>query len=287
MLICAGTGITVFAGVGGGARLVGERGARSMGGFLNRIVNHSVWDWHENDGDHSYDYEDHEYDDHDDHNYDDYVYSDEGMTLSEEDMPDMPKISKDGMTLAATYDGVTGLKVSASHARVKVVENPQLNNQTAIYVREKKNSGVRHKTEGGELEIDYYSEINKQSYVEGIVEIPAGYTFRLAELDAEAGTIEAERINAEELELSADAGCIRAAGDASKRLKAEADAATVEFTSDGKKEDFNYEIEENVGTVQIGGESYTGMFVEKTIDNKAAKTAKLESDAGAVKINFR
>lgn len=69
-------------------------------------------------------------------------------------------------------------------------------------------------------------------------------------------------------------------------LTAECSMGAIELKLANEKNDFNYQLESAMGSVEIDGESFAGMAHEKTVDNGAERTMKVECAMGAVEITF-
>lgn len=108
-------------------------------------------------------------------------------------------------------------------------------------------------------------------------------------LKAEAGVIQVSGGKADELELEADAGKIVCHADVSYLVSAESDLGEINLFLEGKKEDFDYEMECSAGSIILEGEEreeFQGMHREKRIDNAGTKRAELESRAGTIVVSY-
>lgn len=323
IMLCAGTGITAMAAAAGGARMSTMHGTFPTSRYISRIVERSThgilgysgMNWGNNfkfDYDDQFDDDyDKDYDkDYDDDNYDsdymsDYNYSTENnFNISTVISP------KEEMVLAATYKGVKKLDLEVKASCVKVVENPDLKDEIAIYVKEKERTGIRHNLKGdASVSVEYYTN-NRDPYKngiygEGIIEIPAGYRFNEAEMSVEAGELEITSIAADSLSLSSQAGNlyvtafkagrlsadaeaagIKASGEVTSVLEVDAEAAAVELMLSGSKEDFSVTLDNSLGTVSFGDDTFTGVSTQKSYNSNSAKKADLDCSAGTIKIDF-
>lgn len=108
-------------------------------------------------------------------------------------------------------------------------------------------------------------------------------------LRAEAGAVQAENIQTDELSLESDTGYIRCGGAVRKEVQAECNLGQIHLTLDGKKSDYSYEMECNLGKIFLGGEEpeeYEGVSWEKEILNPGGKNVKLECGVGCITVNF-
>ncbi len=141
----------------------------------------------------------------------------------------------------------------------------------------------------------------------GLVQItvPYGIVFDEVECDNDAGNCRLDGIQAAEMEIHTDAGNMEVLGASAGKLDISADAGTacfqgsvareaqvesglgsVELLLDGKEEDFNYQIEVGMGSVEINGKSHSGLGVELKRDNGAAKRMSLDVGMGTAAVNF-
>lgn len=150
------------------------------------------------------------------------------------------------------------------------------------------------------------------------------FTFENVDIEFGAGLLELDTLSAEELNLEVGAGQITAeflearecnievgmgeicvedmmvgnlnaetgmghllmGGFVDGDLTAECSMGAIELDLTNAENDFNYQLEAAMGSVEIDGESYAGMAHEKTVDNGAARTMKVECAMGAIMINF-
>lgn len=315
VLLGAGTGITALAGAMGGRNyLPGRYRWERIGAIARRINHHPGWEggiW--NDSDYWEDLED-ELEDWDDENWRQYggEYKDEWKNSWEEykavwDIWNDRRISKEGMTLAASYQNVGKLDLQVRNALVRIVENDELDGEIAIYWKKDPHSRIRHYLEDdGELSIEYYDSRNNNGYAEGIIEIPEGYTFSEADLEVNAGKLEISCLSASELKLDAKAaaiqlssfkakeldadvkaGYIEAAGSVSGNAEAEASTGQIKLVLEGKNTDYNYSSKGNMGTIKIGGEVHSGVFTKEERNNNAGKELELISNLSSIEIAFK
>lgn len=315
IMLCAGTGITALAAAVGGPGISTRHGVFPGTRYISRMIERSThgmlgyrgMNWGDN---FKFDYDDYDddYDDDDYYNSDymsDYDYSSGNeFTISTVISP------KEEMVLAATYKGVKKLDLDVEASCVKVVVNHDLKDEIAIYVKEKDRTGVRHNIKGDAvLSVEYYTN-NRDPYKngiygEGIIEIPADYRFNEAEMSVEAGELEITSITADNLDFSsqaavlyaadfkagrlsadAEAAGIKASGEVTSVLEVDAEAAAVELILSGSKEDFSVTLENSLGTISFGGDTFTGVSTQKSYNSNSAKKADLDCSVGTIKIDF-
>lgn len=108
------------------------------------------------------------------------------------------------------------------------------------------------------------------------------------ELDLEIGRGEiiATDFVAGELSVSCGQGKADIKGTAQRDTDLECGAGAINFVANGTQTDFNYEIEVGAGAVQLGGQKFSGLAVEKTINNRAGKEMGIDCAAGTVNVTF-
>ena len=120
-----------------------------------------------------------------------------------------------------------------------------------------------------------------------IVRIPNNYSFAEFELKVSAGAAIVEGIVANEASIDVDAGKATVKKLDAKEIDASADAGELYIEVVGKKENYSYNLECDVGTIRIGEESYTGLGAEKKIKNpNAERFLEADCDVGNVQIDF-
>lgn len=139
----------------------------------------------------------------------------------------------------------------------------------------------------GELEFD---SLNAR---EASLEVGAGRialdSVKVQELKADvgAGQIELKDMAVGTLDVEVGMGEFAAWGAVSGDGKVECSMGNVEIELDGRKEDFNYRLEGAMGSIQLGQESLGGFAQEKSIDNGAAKSMRIECSMGNITLRFR
>ena len=85
-----------------------------------------------------------------------------------------------------------------------------------------------------------------------------GISAKKLSVSADAGKADISGFSAERLEAECGAGQLVLEGGASEKAKLECGAGEVIYTVPGVREDYNYEMECDVGEIEIGGDSYSG-----------------------------
>ena len=100
-------------------------------------------------------------------------------------------------------------------------------------------------------------------------------------LSVEAGAITLTDSEAAELEADAEAGAIRFSGSITDRVDADAELGNIVLKLSQSKDDFDYEIDSDLGTWNLG------ISVENSvICNKASGKMNLDSSMGNIEIYF-
>ena len=81
-------------------------------------------------------------------------------------------------------------------------------------------------------------------------------------------------------------GTVEVSGDTRQKADLECGVGSLVYTAAGKETDFNYRLECGVGELNIGESSYSGLGVERTIDNRAQRTMDISCDVGSTEIYF-
>lgn len=175
-------------------------------------------------------------------------------------------------------------------------------------------------SEGDELKVKVAPEAwSSKDYTDSVVmiKVPAGYRFESVdlevksmknlnpgrsnhaptiyaeglkadkmELDAKVGNIEMISAETGELDVSTDVGNIEFDGSVTGKIDAECNVGNTELKLAGKKDDYNYEIKCRVGSINVDGESFSGLSSEKKINNNAGKKMELECNTGSITVEF-
>lgn len=139
----------------------------------------------------------------------------------------------------------------------------------------------------GELEFD---ELRAK---EAALEVGAGRillnSVEAQELKGEvgAGQIELKDMTVGKLDVEVGMGEFKARGAVNSDAEVECSMGNVELELDGRQEDFNYQLEGAMGSIQLGKESMGGFAQEKSIDNGARKSMQIECSMGNITLRFR
>lgn len=101
-----------------------------------------------------------------------------------------------------------------------------------------------------------------------------------------AGRVEANDVLAREVDLEVGMGECVYYGTILKDLDAQCDLGNMEIMVTGSMKDYNYEIECNAGSINLGGNSITSLASEKEIFNGAPGTFELSCNMGNITVDF-
>lgn len=120
------------------------------------------------------------------------------------------------------------------------------------------------------------------------IQIPAHQTVEKIRIDSGVGDLEMAdgMIRCEELEIDSGVGDSTIRADITDRLEVDGGVGNLDLTLLGAEEDFDYEIDNGVGTVQIGQDKYYEMGSDTKIDNDAEKEIRIDSGVGDVTLRF-
>ena len=119
------------------------------------------------------------------------------------------------------------------------------------------------------------------------VTIPKDAHFEHVEIEVQAGAVEIEKLSCETMEIEVQAGAVDFSADVDEKLSVECQAGGVSGYLDGKEEDFDLEVECNVGSITAGNYEYGGFVVgSDRINTEAHKKMVLSCDIGSIDICF-
>lgn len=106
------------------------------------------------------------------------------------------------------------------------------------------------------------------------------------ELEIGRGEIAAKDFVAGELNISCGQGTANLQGTAQRNIDLECGVGKINFETKGVQTDYNYEIEVGAGEVSLGGQKFSELAVEKTINNHAEKEMGIDCATGKVNVTF-
>ena len=108
------------------------------------------------------------------------------------------------------------------------------------------------------------------------------------ELEAEtgAGEMVLNHVTAEEMEIVNSAGHTYVNGSVSRKVDVECSLGQAELVLEGKEQDFNYELDCSVGSINLGSRNYSALADDTKINNSASKQCELECSMGEIVVSF-
>ena len=156
-----------------------------------------------------------------------------------------------------------------------------------LYLEEKNHKPIQKGGEIVDVEAayvalqDFSAEEMEFSADAGSIEA-SGLQMKKLILSVEAGAITLTDSEAAELEADAEAGAIRFSGSITDRVDADAELGNIVLKLSQSKDDFDYEIDSDLGNVE-----FDGISVENSvICNKASGKMNLDSSMGNIEIYF-
>lgn len=207
------------------------------------------------------------------------------------------------------YENVRSLKVDTEGLYVQILktDNPEITVKTEdIYSA----LGFVVTEQNGELELETTArrfpwKLNGSRCGNVWIYLPEEYTLEEAELQTGMGELYVETICADQLKLEVGAGSatvdwfdtdvldaevgvgqLEISGNTKQKGELECGVGSLAYTASGDRRDFNYELECGVGELLIGEEEYSGLSVEKKINNGAQKELKISCDVGSTVLSF-
>lgn len=200
------------------------------------------------------------------------------------------------------------LEVTAEVGAVEVIEGDIPENRVVL-VSMTEQMDWKEKNDDGTLELTFQSKQKSPGVIwqdqKAVLMIPRDKEFTKLQLEAKVGDLFAEHVSARELELSAETGSVEVSGNAGKLwtdaemgtvvfdgkvkefLSADCEMGTIELALDGKKEDFRYTLECEMGSMIIDDRDYSSMEHGYKISNKdAVKQAELGCEMGTIELRF-
>ncbi len=106
------------------------------------------------------------------------------------------------------------------------------------------------------------------------------------EIGVGAGRIELKNMEVMELDVNVGMGEFLAEGAIGGSAWVECSMGNIEMTIEGRREDFNYQVNGSMGNIDLGSDSYAGFSQIKQIDNDAEKEMEVQCSMGNITIEF-
>lgn len=118
------------------------------------------------------------------------------------------------------------------------------------------------------------------------VEMQKVQVSRKMELSAQAGSIDMKEMVSEHSEFDVQAGSIDVSGDLRGKSKIDCQAGSVNLYLQDKENQYGYQIKNEVGSVELGEQDYSGLSNEISVRNDAKNQLDIDCQAGSVEIAF-
>lgn len=165
---------------------------------------------------------------------------------------------------SSKFEGINSLEVDASALELNIYPTKEENVIVDFYGN--RSLGVECMKEGATLKVDshgqkkWFGRIPEKNKLD--IYIPATVELEKAEFDIAAGKVYVKDVAVKNIELDADA---------------------CEFIFEGMDvEEYNYDIDMSIGTLKIAEQEFTGINVEKYINNNASKSVIIDADASDI-----
>lgn len=236
-----------------------------------------------------------------------YVSYDDDWFLDDDDEAD----DTEDIVSGEKFPAVENLKLDIGACKVRI--KPGTDDK--IYVddsRMKKENAVEKKLseDGKTLEIttkmrSSFKNMNKTTGTL-VIYLPEEYRFEQMEMKYGAAAADIRGLNAKSLKINSGAsGCTIKNADV-EELNAETGAGSLDFYGkvakdadincgagsvtldlEGEETDYNYEVSNSVGSIEIGGDKVTdGLSTTNSIDNGRESTIRVSNSVGSVDIRF-
>lgn len=212
--------------------------------------------------------------------------------------------------------GIKELNANLSAGKVRIVED-SVGDEITINCN-KDSSFYKIENKGGELNLKTYQG-NGNSHVSNLlftIHIPQNHHFTKVKINIDpsnkvginrsqsvgvvAGAITADELslnvtagvanisqgNVGKLSIDSEAGAINYSGDVLDRVSVDCEASAINLKLIGKKEDFSYKVDSELGAVKLGDENISVLGKTGLENANAPKSMDLKCEVSAVKITF-
>ena len=116
--------------------------------------------------------------------------------------------------------------------------------------------------------------------------VPTDYEFDKISVDIGAAECQFSQIHTNKLDIDTGVGAVTFTGTVAGDVELETGVGDVTLNLANPEQDYNYRIECGVGTIRVGGSSYTMLSHETHINNNAPYNMELECGVGSITVNF-
>lgn len=225
----------------------------------------------------------------------------------------MSGMNQNAERLVVAEGDVQNLEITVNAADLEIVESKEGDTIALEDVSEYLEFSTQiHTSDAGKtlrLEVqrkNKYKTIHKMGEASAVLVIPEDVYLRELSIDANASDLDVQSVEAEKLEVEINASSVNIAdmavgtldvnnnagvvtidGSVQRELDVEVNAGDVEVQLIGGYQDFNYSLQTNAGSIQIGEQEFSGMKNEKKIKNaEAKKMAELECNMGSITVDY-
>ena len=206
-------------------------------------------------------------------------------------------------------ENIRKVSVSVQAGAIRVITEAD---RDSVEIRDiSEHMDVSKELDGDSLELDFRKKrgidhLISDEKIHGIVVLPENCEFQEIELEVDGGAVIVDEVIARKLKLEVEAGtaqvikgssdmlqieCAAGAveyqGQVKELLDVETDAGAVKLHLEGRKEDYNYELNSSAGGIELDGETFGGLNQKKILSYEhAEKRARLECSAGGIEVEF-
>ncbi len=202
----------------------------------------------------------------------------------------MKDVSAGRINFEETYSDVESLKLDVGVAKCTLLPSDTKEWKVVGYDVP---SRFRCRKSGDTLEVScrqaFWSFLNfgnKEAEME--IWIPRSQLLKKVQIDAGVGDLYAseESLRCEKLKIDCGVGDCDIWADIEERIEIDGGVGSVELTLVGREEDFNYDIDCGVGSVDVGEHHYSELGSDVKVDNGADKKIEIDCGVGSVAVKF-
>lgn len=106
------------------------------------------------------------------------------------------------------------------------------------------------------------------------------------EVETGAGEIDIQEFTTKEFDVDCSTGNIYVQGDAKEEININCSVGNVVYIASGSYEDYNYDLNCNIGEIELDGNVYSGFDKTKEIDQGQSKEMNIECSIGKISVSF-
>lgn len=209
--------------------------------------------------------------------------------------------SDTGWADTESFDDISSLKLDCKSGQVVL----QTGAVDAVTVKSEKSMRYSWKVDGRTLKIDSHHRRMENDRGQLVIQVPEGFTWDEFTLDMKAGSFQADKLTADRANLDLKAGSVEILAGTIGTLSAEISAghilcqAIVQGNADiecaagdiyvwlqGTEEDYHWDVDCRLGTVQVGSYSLAALKGKRIYNKNAERKLGIECSTGAVFVEF-